>query len=469
MITLRKLYTICFFLGLFFIPFNEFEGLTFLGEYSDESATYFFLAGFLFLMIESLLRGKINIPYKNSLSLILIGFIIWTSLSTFINFDSVSHNFYKQTSGWSRYIRQTISLLISAVVFTVLFWNVIKNYSVERIFLLIRKAFLFSFIFVSVYGFIEIAIVFFGMGFLLPVLESFDIFPFVNTYLQNTERVGISSVTYEIPSLGTYLITVLPWMMSYIFTEKGIYKYIPLGSIMILLFFSDSRSALIVIVLQLFLLVVLLILDAKYRTKTLKILQYGAILIALVLLVKSEQIVKTVEEKADRVDFVNNLRNSISNKSRFGIQYATLQVFKENPVVGVGLGQTTYHAIHHYPYWSTYKNWEFELKYKNQTEKSFPPLYNFYTRALAEFGLIGFLLFVGLIFLCFYYSFLLWKTSNDKQRFMGIILLLSFAGMAINWMQLDNFKQYGFWISLVLLIKYRMDFNNKNLLEKHSI
>src|SRR5690606_16994074 len=197
--------------------------------------------------------------------------------------------------------------------------------------------------------------------------------------------------------------------------------------------------------------------------------QYGAILIALVLLVKSEQIVKTVEEKADRVDFVNNLRNSISNKSRFGIQYATLQVFKENPVVGVGLGQTTYHAIHHYPYWSTYKNWEFELKYKNQTEKSFPPLYNFYTRALAEFGLIGFLLFVGLIFLCFYYSFLLWKTSNDKQRFMGIILLLSFAGMAINWMQLDNFKQYGFWISLVLLIKYRMDFNNKNLLEKHSI
>lgn len=465
MITLRKLYTLCFFLGIFFIPFNEFEGLSFLGEYSDESATYFFLVGFIFLMIESLLSGKINIPYKNSLSLLLLGLIIWTSLSTFINFETVSDNYYKQTSGWSRYLRQTISLLISSVIFTVLFWNVIKNYTVQRIFLLIRKVILFSFIFVSIYGFIEIAIVFFGMGFLLPVLESFDIFPFVNTYLQNTERVGISSVTYEIPSLGTYLITILPWMSSYIFTEKRIYKYIPLASIMILLFFSDSRSALIVIILQLFVLVFLLILDVKYRTKTLKILQYGAILIGLVLLVKSEQIIKTVEEKADRVDFVNNFKKSISNKSRFGIQYATLQVFKENPVTGVGLGQTTYHAIHHYPYWSTYKNWEFELKYKNQTEKSFPPLYNFYTRALAEFGLIGFLLFVGLIFLCFYYSFLLWKSSNDKQRFLGIILLLSFTGMAINWMQLDNFKQYGFWISLVLLIKYRMDFNNKSEIE----
>src|SRR5690606_15146973 len=171
-------------------------------------------------MIESLLRGKINIPYKNSLSLLLIGFIIWTALSTLINFETVSTNYFKHTSGFNRYIRQSISMLISLVIFTLLFWNVIKNYSVQRIFLLIRKVFLLSFLFVSIYGFIEIAIVFFGMHFLNPVLESFDFFPFVNTSLSIGNRMGISSVTYEIPALGTYLLTNFPWMISYIFTEK---------------------------------------------------------------------------------------------------------------------------------------------------------------------------------------------------------------------------------------------------------
>ncbi len=461
--SLRKIYTALFFLGIFFIPFNEFEGLSFLGEYSDESATYFFLMGFAFLMLESLLKGRINIPYKNSLSLLLIGFLLWSFLSTLINYETVSENYFKQTSGFNRYIRQSISLLISSVVFTVLFWNVIKNYSVFKIFRLIRKAILFSFIFVSVYGFIEIAIVFFGMNFLRPVLESFDIFPFVNTSYHTGARVGISSITFEIPSLGTYLITILPWMASYIFTEKKVYKVIPLAVILILLFFSDSRSALIVILIQLLVLISILIFDPKYRVHTLKFLQYGAILIALVALVKSEQISKTIAEKADRVNFSKNLTDNVSNKSRFGMQYASMQVFKENPITGVGLGQTAYHAMYHYPYWATSNNWEFELKYKNQTVKSFPPLYNIYTRILAELGIIGFLFFVCLIALSYYYSVLLWKFSNVNSRFMSIILLLSFTGMAINWMQLDNFKQYGFWLCLVLLIKYRNDFNNKKV------
>jgi len=462
MISLKNIYTLFFFLGIFFIPFNEFEGLSFLGEYSDESATYFFLGGFFILIIESLFKGKISIPYKNSLAFLLVGFIIWSGVSTLINFETVSTNYFKQTSGFNRYIRQTISLLIPSVIFTILFWNVIKNYSVQRIFLLIRKVFLFSFIFVSVYGFIEIAIVFFGMGFLRPVLESFDIFPFVNTNLNMGGRKGISSVTYEIPALGTYLITVLPWMVSYIFTEKKLYKFIPLSFILILLFFSDSRSALIVIFALLLALLALLILDVRYRAHTLKFLQYSAILVALAALVKSEEIIATIQEKADRIDFAKNLTENVSNKSRFGIQYATLEVFKENPITGVGLGQNSYHALHHYPYWATVNNYEFELIYKNQSVKSFPPNYNYYTRTLAELGIIGFLLFGSLLFLCFYYSFLIWKTSSNKYRFVGVILLLSFIGMAINWMQLDYFKQYGFWLSLILLIKCIYDFKREN-------
>ena len=454
--SLRKIYTILFFLGIFFIPFNEFEGLSFLGEYSDEASIYFFLSSFIILIIDTLFRGKIGIPYKNSLALLLITFLIWTVLSTFINYETVSTNYFKQTSGFNRYIRQSISLLIPSVILTILSWNVIKHYSVYKIFILLRKVILCSFIFVSIYGFIEIAIIFFGMGFLKPILESFDIFPFVNTNLHSIIRKGISSVTFEIPALATYLITVFPWMVSYIFTEKRIIRFIPLGVILILVFFSDSRSGLIVIFIQLICLLFLLILDSQFRKGTYKILKYGSVVVVIFLLINSESIIKTVDEKLDRLNFSKNLTENVSNKSRFGIQAATFQVFKDNPIVGVGLGQNTYHAMYHYPYWATYNNWEFRLKYKNQTERSFPPNFNFYTRTLAELGIVGFVLFVGLVFLCIYYSFLCWKFSNNKYRFIGAILLLSFIGIGINWMQLDYFKQYGFWLCLMLLIYVRL-------------
>lgn len=456
---LKKLYILLFFLGIFFIPFNEFEGWTVLGEYSDEAATYFFLSAFILMLTDSLSKGKIGIPYKNSVSLFLIGFLIWSAVSTLINFETVSANFFKGISGFNRYIRQTFSLVISAVVFTILFWNVIKDYTVERIFKLIRKVILFSFIFVSVYGFIEIGIVFFHMGFLKPVLKSFEVFPFVNTFLHDSEsRRGISSVTFEIPALGTYLIMVLPWMASYIYTEKSLLKYLPLATILILLFFSDSRSALIVISVQLLAMFFLFVSDLRFRANTLKIAKYGMILILGLLIWKSESIYETIEEKSDRLNFSKNLTENVSNKSRFGMQYATLQVFKENPITGVGLGQVAYHSINHYPYWATVNNYEFDLYYKNQQVKSFPPNYNFYTRILAELGIVGIFLLLSLFFLCTYYSYLYWKLTTNKFRFVGVILFLSFVGVSINWMQLDYFRQYGFWLCLVLLIKARADF-----------
>ena len=461
MLSLKKIYTTLFFLGLFFIPFNDFEGLSFLGEYKNEAATYFFLIGFFVLIIESLLRGKICVPYKNLLALTLILFIVWTFVSTMINFQTVSQNFYKQTTGFNRYARQTISLLISAVLFTVFFWNVIRNYKVERIFKLIRKVFLVGLIFVSIYGFIEIGIVYFGLTFLKPVFEAFEVFPFVNTRYMGNNRISISSVTYEVPALGNYLITIMPWMFSYIITEKKWTKFIPVILGFILMHFSDSRTALICLSIQLIVFIAILIHDERYRKTTLNILKIGSLGLAALLVFNSKTLIETVSERADRINFSKNLNADVSNKSRFGMQYASIQVFKENPVVGVGLGQDTYHKIHHYPYWSTVNNWEFTLKYQNQQDPSFPSAYNIYTRLLSELGLIGILIFFTLLFLCFYYSIMYWKFSANSNKYMGVILILSFAGLFVNWMQTDFFRQYGVWLCIVLLIHLRASYTEQ--------
>lgn len=463
MITLKQIYTLLFLLGIFFIPFNEFDGLSFLGEYKDEAASYFFLLGFAIAVVENLLAKKIYFPYKHPLIVLLILFIVWTFASTMLNFETVSTSFYKQTSGINRYIRQTISLMISAGCFTFLFWNVIKDLDIVKSIKLIRKVILYSFVFVSVYAFIEIAIVFFGMGFLRPVLGAFEFFPFVNNSLHTGHRVGISSVTYEIPALGNYLIFVTPWMLSYIFTEKKVMRFVPITVILILTFFSDARAALIVISMQLFLFLLVLLHDERFRLQTINILKIGAVAVFAILMIKGSAIINTAEEKLDRINFSKNLTQSISNKSRFGMQHAALEVFKENPVCGVGFGQGAYHMVPHYPYWATANNWEFKYLYKNQQLKSFPPQFNIYTRLLSEVGLVGSLLFLGLVAASILYALMYWVKINYTHKYIGSILFLSLIGIVVNWLQIDTFRQYGFWLSLILLIKALYQAKNHKL------
>src|SRR5690554_4073162 len=171
MITLRHIYTVLFIVGLFFIPFTNFEGLSFLGEYQPEASSYFFLLGFMVLCVESALKGSINLPYNNILFQVVCLFVLWTILATLFNLPTVLDSYYKQTSGISRFIRQFISLTLSAFIFFSLFWNVVRNMTLEQILLTIRKTLLIALVFVFVYGVIETAIVVFGIGQLFPRSE----------------------------------------------------------------------------------------------------------------------------------------------------------------------------------------------------------------------------------------------------------------------------------------------------------
>ena len=176
-----------------------------------------------------------------------------------------------------------------------------------------------------------------------------------------------------------------------------------------------------------------------------------------------DKIVKSTEKKIDSLNFSKNLKNNISNQSRFGMQYASLQVFKENPIIGVGFGQETYHKRYHYPKWATRNNWEFKYVYQNNSIKSFPTAYNIYTRLLAEIGLIGFFIFLGLIFFSIQKSFFLFKNSQNENKVLAFITMISFVGLSLNWMQTDFFRQHGFWLCLVILIKisYTEDYLKK--------
>ena len=107
-------------LGIFFMPFNSWDGLTFLGEYSRDSCVLFFLTAFLILTF----KKKIKLPLHSPIFYLLIVFLIWALSTFFLNIIDISSYFFKQTTGYNRFLRQFISLAISAFVLPITFYNV---------------------------------------------------------------------------------------------------------------------------------------------------------------------------------------------------------------------------------------------------------------------------------------------------------------------------------------------------------
>jgi O-antigen ligase len=364
-----------------------------------------------------------------------------------INFETVVDNSFKQTSGIVRFLRQYFSLILAAVILPITFYNSFLNIDSKRLIYLIRKAIYYSFVVVIVYAIIEILVVKFNMiNLKKPVLNIFDYFPFVDAKT-DLRLKRISSVTFEPPALGTYLITIFSWMCSYIITSKSHLRFLPALLVIALAFISGSRAAFFIIIVQAIMFVFAISQSYQYNKLFSKILLTLAIAISIGFLAFAPKILNYVDNEIQSFK-LNDNDHSLSNKSRFGIQYAMYQVFLENPVIGTGYGQQAFEARAKYPTWAKRNNWEFRLKYLNQNNKRFPPGYNLYLRLAAEtgaLGLIGFLLFMTFIFIWCY------NNLNRQKNLLAIIVFVSMTGFMLNWLKMDTFRIYGFWICLALI------------------
>jgi len=260
----EKILSILFILGIFFFSFNQIEMFPFMGEYLREFGAVFFFLGFFLLSIEILKSGKITIPYNNLLFQLIIFFYLIAIICSVLNFGNIINSYFKRTTGLSRLIRQFISLSIPIFVFLPFFWRVIKEWSPEKIFSLIRKTFLFTLLFASFYSIWEVLYSYFNFFPAKYVIDTFNILPFMKTSIHSGGR--ISSIAYEVPFFAIFLITISGWMFSYIITEKKILpKITPTILVLSLTFFSGSRTGLIVIFFIFILFLIYLYKNNLYR------------------------------------------------------------------------------------------------------------------------------------------------------------------------------------------------------------
>ncbi len=429
--------------GIFFLPFNSWNGISILGEYYRDSCVLFFLLAFFILLF----KKKIKLPLHSPIFYSLIVFLVWAAATTALNFETVTDNYFKQTSGVIRFLRQYFSLILAAFILPITFYNSFLNIDSKRIIYLIRKAIYYSFVIVIVYAIIEVLVVKFNLiNLKKPVLNLFDYFPFVEAKT-DLRLKRISSVTFEPPALGTYLITIFAWMCSYIITSKSYFRFLPALLVIVLAFISGSRAAFFIILVQAFIFVFAISQSFQYNKIFSKIVLISAVAITIGFLAFAPKILNYVDNEIQSFK-LNDNDHSLSNKSRFGIQYAMYKVFLDNPVIGTGYGQQAFEARSKYPPWAKRNNWEFRLKYLNQNNKRFPPGYNLYLRLAAETGALGLLSF--LLFMCF---ISIWCYNNlfKQKNLLAIIVFVSMAGFMLNWLKMDTFRIYGFWICLALI------------------
>ena len=459
----RKAYTSLFFVGVFFLPFNSHEGFPFLGEFSRESAFLFFTLGLVLYALEAVHVNRIVFPLKSEVFTLLMAFVVYCMVSTFLNGYSVYHNYFKYTSGINRFIRQYLVLTILSVFFLLYFYKVFLIYELKEIFLKMRKVFSITFFIMIVYSSIEVLILVFGLTGFESVIKLFEFMPFLEVRLDTTFG-RISSVSFEPPFLAVYLITIAPWMFSYMMTSKGFKRFTPTLAVLLMTFLSGSRTGLIVVLFQ-FILFLILLLDTKeFRRYFVYLLGVVLVGVLSLIIVTKGEIIIVAKEKIETLNFKENLTKSVSNKSRFGMQYANFMVFKDNPIFGVGFGQQAYHNRKYYPDWATKDNYEFKLWYLNEDEPSFPPGYNLYIRLLAETGIVGFSLFTLILVLIMLKLFGYVKIRGKDIKIYSIILIISFVGFLLNWLQIDTFRIFGFWLCVVLFLRLQ-----KNLKENKTV
>ena len=453
-LTLNNIILWTILIGIFFIPFNSWSGIGFLGEYYRDSCFLFFS----FAFVLTLLKKRIKIPLDNLIFQFLILFILWSFLATLLNAHNILDYYFKQTTGVSRFINQFGSLIIASLIIPLTFYNGFKKTNINNIFRLIRRVILASLIIAFIYSIIEILIVKLNMIYLKkPLLNLFDYFPF--TEAKTDMRLQrISSVTFEPPALGTYLLSIAGWMFSYVLTEKNKLKYLPLIIVLFLGFMSGSRAAFFAIIIQ-FLIALVFFLKHKNSSKNIyKILLGFSVIFLLSLAYFNKPIIEYVKKEINSFK-LDDSNHALSNKSRFGIQQAMFRVFTEHPISGTGYGLQAFESRKKYPAWAKKNNWEFRLKYLNQNDKRFPPGYNMYLRILSETGIVG-LLFFGLIIL----QIFLWCYNNLKSEnsILAFIIFISMIGFSLNWLKMDSFRIYFFWLCLALIwiIELRKDIRN---------
>ena len=460
---------------------------------------YIVLLGFSIAV--SLVHGLINFPYydlvpgtnyMNHKLEAIIQLIFNESLSEYTL--SVIHFCF-------RVLKNSLTQLIFTFGFSYLIFYWYKNRS-KTILKIVSKGSLISASLVVVFGVIELF--YFDkqqwalslLTYIRPIVHAIEI---NNTWWPPLfwPELQFRSLFPEPSFLGIYAVITIPFIWSIIFTSKN-KKLVGLSFIILLLLemitlLANSRTATVFLIIDYILLVFALCI--QFRNKKFIIHTVLVTLIGLLAFVgnivytsnvfyvqdastKSINTTSTTSKNISTQQVANEItsygENNIkslskkggrSNNQRYGVMKADLDIFKENPLLGIGQGLRTPYVLNHLDEdtlnGTEVKMWIENIKNKGLINISIPMLGE-YTSRLSETGIMSFVLFMAPILLLLF-RLLKYIIQNSKDTFV-IFFTIAYIECLLTGIGTTLNELYYFWILLgfgYALVYVKNSCNNK--------
>ena len=424
---------------------------------------YIALLGFSIAV--SLVHGLINFPYYDLVPGTNYMNHKLEAIIQFIFNETVSEYTLSVIHFCFRVLKNSLTQLIFTFGFSYLIFYWYKNRS-ETILKIVSKGSLISASLVVVFGVVELF--YFDkqqwalslLTYIRPIVHAIEI---NNTWWPPLfwPELQFRSLFPEPSFLGIYAVITIPFIWSIIFTSKN-KKLVGLSFIQ----FRNKKFIIHTVLVTLIGLLafvgnivytsnVLYVQDASTKSTTSTTIKN----------ISTQQVANEITSYGENNITSLSKKGGRSNNQRYGVMKADLDIFKENPLLGIGQGLRTPYVLNHLDEdtlnGAEVKMWIENIKNKGLINISIPMLGE-YTSRLSETGIISFVLFMGpIVFLLVRLLIYVFKNPKDIWIIFFTIAyiesLLTGIGTTLN-------ELYYFWILLgfgYALVYTRNSYRNK--------
>lgn len=450
MINIEKLLGQCIFYSIALASFN---GLAVINGFLFSYGFFWPATLGMIVFILTIKRRKV---YINNISKIYFCFILWGIFSTFLQLNNIIGINFKGYSG-EKVMLEECFILIWLLLFILYCTKILmkKSNVIFWIYTAIKIGFYINLIFIIIQALVMLDFQFArDINLLVQTIINKQYLEEYNGYVYR-----ISGTTREASSFGNYIAAIFPWLIigSVYFNRSIISKLLCIIAIVSVVF-SYSRIAYASMLIELFIISIIIFNKAVINKKMIVIIVIF-IVIGNYFIINNEEILEGITGVFLSFSDEAAIERMTSNITRFSLQVAAFNIFINNPFLGIGIGQYGFHYPDFLPNWAFLSREMVSvvnpavgtIKYGAE---------NAYLRILAENGIVGFVIWIYIIWLGLKNYLYVLKHIDGRRKNMIKLIILSYIMSTTGFINFDMYVFFYYWLFVTL--SYVLVFKIKN-------
>ncbi|MBT4122580.1 MAG: hypothetical protein HOE35_01455 [Candidatus Ruthia sp.] len=348
------------------------------------------------------IKSKKIIFFKDRSYIPIFSFLGWCYLSLFWIYDSY----------------MAILLLAQFTSFVLIFVLIVNIFKEYKLLKSLLKAIILSMTLVSIIGLLQ---------YYFPNIE------IIQNFFVQTAKPGATFANKNMAS--HFIVMTLPLALVFMIASKNKFSAAVYSLSLFIgswfLIYTFARQAYVAIFIELVILGLFLLLDFyKNRGKTFlkEVVNRRFKLASLLFILASLLLVSNLTDsgwsfnKGKKIDQLQSI-NMQGGNSRFPAWVNTLEIIKDNPVIGVGIGQWQFAYPRYYDV--NEKDIIFNEKVKLKR------LHNDYLETFANVGLVGYLFLIWMLFLITKYLWLILSNPENRYRYQALGIGMGLIGFSV--------------------------------------